>query len=916
MTAAQRLARNASHVVVEWVHLSRWCLGTARTSSRCTTSRPTGPPTSGSSAAERRLVTDPRAHRRLRLRARPRPARRRRHRRPERHRPPVRHDRRARRGRRALRRRDGLRPQPARRSSGGPGNVWRAGLPPLTVAGRNAGRSPRWPGVRVLGEVESVAPLLDRAALVAVPLHHGGGYPAQGAGGVRGWPPCAVDEQGRRGARRRGRVRDGGRPGGVRRCRPRAARRPAAPPRARRGGPDGRRTPRSGPLGRDVRAGRPHLAEARRDHRDPADVQRAARRCATTLPRFLALRGIERGRRRGRRVDATTREAVLAAFDDPRLRSSGTTRTGARPPRATPVSRPRPPSGWCSSRTTAASPTTTPRRCCASPTETGADVVGAPWLNVPEERYAAEVARRRAAPARAFGLDTHPGTFPPYTVETPFLCALALVRTEVARAVRYDDTLRGNAWREETDFYLRAVEAGYRVVCTPETASWQAGHWSRRPAPDGCCRTSSGCCATTGRFLRRHAAYLRAHGGVPSIGRAQARLAQPSRHDPGPTCRRRRQAPPARLGSPTWTSAPCSACCAGAGAPSRSACSRGCSAPGSSQRGPSRCTTRRRGCSSTSRARAPSPSRCRACSSPCSCSSRTRRSPRRAAPPTRWASGSAVRRARSRAGCAATPRAETLLIDVTAADRDPDRARRLADAAAEVLIANIADAREGEGDPGHRAGHRPGRRLGVAGLAAAARQLRARRRSRADRRRAAGARARHARPLGEDAGAGDGVVPRAAARGDAAEQGVPRQAGAGRRAEPGERVVPDAADGGPLREPGRPAGDDPRHLVGVRRGQDDDRRSTSPPRSPSPANASSSSTPTCAAPGSPSCSGWSRRRAHRRHHAQGGARRRAPELARRRRADLRRAAAEPVRDARLRGDGRPSSNGSATWPTS
>lgn len=55
------------------------------------------------------------------------------------------------------------------------GNVWRAGLPPLTVAGRNAGTLPQMDGVRVLGEVESVAPLLERAALVAVPLHHGGG---------------------------------------------------------------------------------------------------------------------------------------------------------------------------------------------------------------------------------------------------------------------------------------------------------------------------------------------------------------------------------------------------------------------------------------------------------------------------------------------------------------------------------------------------------------------------------------------------------------------------------------------------------------------------------------------------------------------------------------------------------------------
>jgi glycosyltransferase involved in cell wall biosynthesis len=54
-----------------------------------------------------------------------------------------------------------------------------SGTPPLSVAGRGSaaalGKYAGHPGVRVLGEVDSVAPLLDRAALVAVPLHHGGG---------------------------------------------------------------------------------------------------------------------------------------------------------------------------------------------------------------------------------------------------------------------------------------------------------------------------------------------------------------------------------------------------------------------------------------------------------------------------------------------------------------------------------------------------------------------------------------------------------------------------------------------------------------------------------------------------------------------------------------------------------------------
>jgi GT2 family glycosyltransferase len=156
--------------------------------------------------------------------------------------------------------------------------------------------------------------------------------------------------------------------------------------------------------------------------------------------------------------------------------------------------------------------------------EQDADVVSAPWVNAPAESYDAEVARRRAHPAERFGLATHPGTFPPTTIETPFLCALALVRRDVVRTIRYDESLRGNAWREETDFYLRAVAAGHRCVLTPETASWQAGHWTGGQHPR-VLAYEYWLLRNNWRFLRRHAAYLRAHGDVPGIAAAQARLA-------------------------------------------------------------------------------------------------------------------------------------------------------------------------------------------------------------------------------------------------------------------------------------------------------------------------------------------------------------------------------------------------------
>jgi GT2 family glycosyltransferase len=155
---------------------------------------------------------------------------------------------------------------------------------------------------------------------------------------------------------------------------------------------------------------------------------------------------------------------------------------------------------------------------------THADVVGAPWLNVPEERYDDEAATRRASPVSTFGLDTSVSDFPPHDVETPFLCALSLVRREVVDEVRYDESLRVNAWREETDFYLRAVAAGYRCVLTPDTASYQAGRWSGGAHP-AVLRYEWWLLRNNWRFLQRHKGYLQQHGDVPNIVAAQVRLA-------------------------------------------------------------------------------------------------------------------------------------------------------------------------------------------------------------------------------------------------------------------------------------------------------------------------------------------------------------------------------------------------------
>jgi len=56
--------------------------------------------------------------------------------------------------------------------------------------------------------------------------------------------------------------------------------------------------------------------------------------------------------------------------------------------------------------------------------------------------------------------------------EQSLLPAPMLGRTDVFRKVRFDDSYRGNAWREESDFQLTAREAGYKLVYCPHAVSF------------------------------------------------------------------------------------------------------------------------------------------------------------------------------------------------------------------------------------------------------------------------------------------------------------------------------------------------------------------------------------------------------------------------------------------------------------
>lgn len=138
----------------------------------------------------------------------------------------------------------------------------------------------------------------------------------------------------------------------------------------------------------------------------------------------------------------------------------------------------------------------------------GADVVGAPWVATATN----EAARRsHERPVKTVGFLSPPWSFPVAPIETPFLPALALVRRDVFATLQYDERYTGNFYREETDFFVSAARAGFRVMLTPTTASWQLGGW------DGGCklprlRYDTFATLNTWRFLRKHGRWLRSEG--------------------------------------------------------------------------------------------------------------------------------------------------------------------------------------------------------------------------------------------------------------------------------------------------------------------------------------------------------------------------------------------------------------------
>jgi glycosyltransferase involved in cell wall biosynthesis len=149
----------------------------------------------------------------------------------------------------------------------------------------------------------------------------------------------------------------------------------------------------------------------------------------------------------------------------------------------------------------------------------GADVAGAPMVHLLGRPLETALAAARAAARDRAGLDEVAG-FSPQPLITPFLPAPALVSRAVLDRLRFDERYDGNAYREETDFFLRATRLGFVCLLTPRTYFWEAARW-----PGGQARSRAATeywtIRNNWRFLRRHGSWLARNGYLSSPLREQ-----------------------------------------------------------------------------------------------------------------------------------------------------------------------------------------------------------------------------------------------------------------------------------------------------------------------------------------------------------------------------------------------------------
>lgn len=106
-------------------------------------------------------------------------------------------------------------------------------------------------------------------------------------------------------------------------------------------------------------------------------------------------------------------------------------------------------------------------------------------------------------------------------VEAPLLDACALIRREVFRHVTFDLGFKGNGWREESDFQVGALEAGFKLVHCPHTLGFHT--------PGGVGKARGGSRSRSRLnyelwVLQNNARFLRKHWDFLRSGRSELRV--------------------------------------------------------------------------------------------------------------------------------------------------------------------------------------------------------------------------------------------------------------------------------------------------------------------------------------------------------------------------------------------------------
>jgi glycosyltransferase involved in cell wall biosynthesis len=99
-------------------------------------------------------------------------------------------------------------------------------------------------------------------------------------------------------------------------------------------------------------------------------------------------------------------------------------------------------------------------------------------------------------------------------LQVPFLQAIVLIKKEIFSRIIFDDRYWGSAFREETDFFIRCAQAGYKLLYCPEARAYnlprsQGGAHARSPWV-----YEISAILNNWRFLRKHYDYLHEAWGL------------------------------------------------------------------------------------------------------------------------------------------------------------------------------------------------------------------------------------------------------------------------------------------------------------------------------------------------------------------------------------------------------------------